>query len=52
MFQSMTITRELVLHLAKVILKHAVKLRLIYCVVMWRHVIDRRVCCEKFSLRL
>jgi hypothetical protein len=37
MFRSMIITRELVLSLAKVILKHSVKHIVIYYVVVWQH---------------
>jgi hypothetical protein len=37
MFRSTTIIRELVLSLAKVILKHPVKYVVIYYVVVWKH---------------
>jgi len=50
MFQSMAIIRELVLHLAKVILKHSLNYIIIYCVVMWQHVIDWRVCCVQYRM--
>jgi hypothetical protein len=47
MFRSSAILRELVQSLAKVIFqsKHAVKLRRIYYVEMWQHVMQRRACC-------
>jgi len=50
MFQSMAIIRELVLHLAKVILKPSLNYVVIYCVVMWQHVIDQRVCCVLYRM--
>jgi hypothetical protein len=40
MFRSTTINRELVLSLAKVILKHSVKDVVICYVVVWQHVFD------------
>jgi hypothetical protein len=39
MFRSTTIIRELVLSLAKVILKHSVKYVIICYVVVWQHVL-------------
>ena len=47
MFLSSTILRELIESLAKVIfqLKHSVKLRHIYYVEMWQHVVKWCVCC-------
>jgi hypothetical protein len=44
MFRSTTIIRELVLSLAKVILKHSVKYVIIYYVVVWQHVFEWPVC--------
>jgi hypothetical protein len=40
MFRSTTINRELVLSLAKVILKHSIKYVVIYYVVVWQHVLE------------
>jgi hypothetical protein len=40
MFRSSTIIRELVLSLAKVILKHSVKYVVICYVVVWQHVFE------------
>ena len=47
MFRSSDIFTELVQSLAKVIfkLKHSVKLRRMYYVEMWQHVVEWRVCC-------
>jgi hypothetical protein len=47
MFRSSTILRELVQSLAKVIfhLKHSIKLRRMYYVEMWQHVMERRAYC-------
>ena len=47
MFRSSTILRELVQSLARAIflLKHSVKLRRIYYVEMWQHVMERRAWC-------
>jgi len=52
MFQSlMTIIRELYLYRTKVIfmLKHSVKLRRYIYLVMWQHVVGRRVCCVPYT---
>jgi hypothetical protein len=40
MFRSSTIIRELVLSLAKVMLKHSVKYVVIYHMVVWQHVFE------------
>jgi hypothetical protein len=45
MFRSTTINRELVLSLAKFILKYSVKYVVIFFVVVWQHVFERLVCC-------
>jgi hypothetical protein len=45
MFGSTTIIRELLLSLAKVILKHSVKYVVICYVVVWQHVFEWLVCC-------
>jgi hypothetical protein len=50
MFRSTTIIRELILSLAKVILKHSLKYVVIGYVVMWQHVIERSVCCMLCTL--
>jgi hypothetical protein len=45
MFRSTAFIRELVLSLAKVILRHSVKYVIMCYVVVWQRVIERSVCC-------
>jgi hypothetical protein len=52
MFQYSTIIRELVLSLAKVILKHSVNYVLIGYVVVWQHVLEWCVCSNITLARL
>ena len=51
MFRSTTITRELVLNLAKVMfmLKHSEYYVVICYLVMWQHVTEWRVCCVNIT---
>ena len=53
MFRFSTILRELVQSLAKVIfqLKHTVKLRRVYYVQMWQHVMERCACTTFHDIR-
>jgi hypothetical protein len=52
MFWSSAIFRELVRSLAKIILKHSVKLCHIGYVVVWQHVVEWRVWCVLCRMRL
>jgi hypothetical protein len=52
MFRSTTIIRELVLSLAKTILKHSVKYTVICYVAVWQHVLEWRVWCVLCRMRL